>query len=49
MQARHIRLRPGFVNKDQPGRINLALQALPYRTPPGNVVTVLLTGVQSFF
>ena len=42
MQARHICLRPGLVNKDQPGSINLALQTLAYLTPPGNVGTVVL-------
>jgi hypothetical protein len=49
VQARHVCLRPGLVDKDQPGGINLALQALPYLTPPGNIAAVLLTGVKSFF
>ena len=49
MQAGHVCLGPGLVNKDQPGRVHPALQALPYPTPPGNIVAVLFTGVQSFF
>jgi len=49
MQARHICLRPGFVDKDQPGSINLALQTLPDLTPPGNIAAILFTGAQRFF
>jgi hypothetical protein len=49
MQAGHVCLRPGLVDKDQPGGINLALQPLPDLTPPGNIAAVLFTGVQSFF
>jgi hypothetical protein len=49
VQAGHVCLRPGLVDKDQPGSINLALQPLPDLTPPGNIAALLFTGVQSFF
>jgi hypothetical protein len=49
MQAGHVCLRPGLIDEDQPGSVNLALQALPDLTPAGNITAVLFTGVQSFF
>jgi hypothetical protein len=49
VQAGHVCLRPGLVDKDYSPRINLGLQALPQRTPPGNVRPVLLGRAQSFF
>lgn len=42
VQSGHVCLRPGLVDKDYSPRINLALQALPQRAPPGNVRPVLL-------
>jgi hypothetical protein len=40
-QWRHIRLSPGFIDEDQPGRINPSLILLPLYSTPGHVRPVL--------
>ncbi len=49
MQAGHIRLGPGFIDKDQPLGINVPLVSFPLLPAAGDVMTILLTGAQSFF
>jgi hypothetical protein len=39
VRARHVRLRPGLVNEDEPGRIDGRLTRLP--TPAGDVRPIL--------
>lgn len=48
-QRRHIRLGPGLINKDQPGRIDFSLVAAPLDAPAGDIRPVLFAGVQAFF
>ena len=45
----HVCFGPCLVDKDQALGINVALQPFPLLTPPLNVRTILLAGVQSFF
>lgn len=48
VRARHVRLDPGFINKDQALWINLVLALLPQLAPAGDVRPIPLAGVQSF-
>ena len=48
-QWRHVGLRPGLVDKDEPRRINARLIARPLRAPSLHVGTVLLFGQKCFF
>jgi hypothetical protein len=49
MQPRHVGLRPGFVDEDQPAGGDLVLVPLPLPPPPRDVGAILLAGVQAFF
>jgi hypothetical protein len=49
MAARHVGFGPGFVDEDQPPRINRRLARLPSLTPPGDVRPVLFGGAKAFF
>jgi hypothetical protein len=49
MGAGHVCLGPGFINKYQTLSVDLALQPSPLVAAPGDVVAILLTGVQAFF
>ena len=48
-QPRHVGLGPGFVHKDQPSAVPIALGRLPPFTPGLDVVALLFAGVQRFF
>ena len=48
-QARQIGLGPGLVQKDQSGRIEARLPALPEAARPGDVGAVLLAGPECLF
>ena len=48
-QGRHVGLRPGLVDEDEPGRINAALIACPPSAPSSHVGTILLFGQKRFF
>ena len=48
-QARQVGLGPGFVQKDQPGRVKTGLLAPPEPARPGDVRTILLTGAECLF
>lgn len=48
-QRRHVGLDPGFVDEDEPGRIEAGLPDLPAPAPAGDVGTGLLKGEQRFF
>ena len=47
-QRRHIRLHPGFINENQPGRLNPALILAPLHPPPRDRRTVLFAGERGF-
>jgi hypothetical protein len=49
MQASHVRLGPGFIDKNQSLDVNFALVPFPQLAPPCDVRTILLAGVQRFF
>ena len=49
MGARHVGLRPSFVDEDKPPRVNCSLARLPLLPPPGDVRPVLLGGAKAFF
>jgi hypothetical protein len=49
IKARHVRFRPGFINKDKPFWLELGLQALPTLSPAGDPTAQLFTGQQAFF
>jgi hypothetical protein len=48
-RAGHVGFGPGFINEDEPRRIDPGLVFLPAEAPPGNVRTILLCGKQGFF
>jgi hypothetical protein len=47
--TRHVGLGPGLVDEDKARRIKPPLILFPLRPPPGDVRTILLAGVQTFF
>ncbi len=47
-QRRHIRLHPGFIDKNQPGRLNPTLILAPLHPPPRDRWTVLFAGERGF-
>ena len=49
VRARHIRLRPGLVDEDEPGRIDGRLTRLPLPTPAGDVRPILFGCAKAFF
>src|SRR5882757_7794163 len=49
MQSRHVGLRPGFVDEDQPAGADLVLVLLPLSPPPRHIGAILLAGVRAFF
>lgn len=49
MKTGHVRLRPGFVDENQPPGGDLVLMPLPLAPPPRDVSAVLFAGVQAFF
>ena len=49
MWARHVGLGPGFVDKDQTGRIYIGLISLPELTFTRDVRSILLAGQHAFF
>ena len=49
MRPRHIGLRPGLVDEDQPLGIEIRLAIEPGPAPPQDVGTVLLAGVRRLF
>lgn len=48
-ERRHVRLYPGFIDEDQPGRINSMLVFQPSRPLSGNIWPVLFAGDQRLF
>ena len=48
-QRRHVGFDPGFVDEDQPTRIQPGLPGAPASPTPGNVGARLLKGEQRFF
>ena len=49
MGARHVRLGPGFIDEDKPGRIEVDLFVEPRPSSLQDVRAVLLTGVRGLF
>ena len=45
----HVRLRPGFVNKNKASGINFVLTLLPLQASSRDVRPILLAGAQTFF
>jgi hypothetical protein len=48
-ERRHVGLGPGFIHKDEAGRINPTLIRDPLRPPARHVGTILLAGEHGFF
>ena len=48
-QGGHVRLHPGFVNEDQPLRVDPVLMPAPPLPPAGHVGPVYLAGQRAFF
>src|ERR1700690_3172155 len=49
VQSGHVRLRPGFIDEDQPSGGDLVLVLLPLPPPARDVGAILFAGVQAFF
>src|SRR4051812_23829111 len=49
MQSGHVRLRPGFVDKDQSSGGDLVLVLSPLPPPMRDIGAILFAGVQAFF
>jgi hypothetical protein len=49
VQPRHVGLRPGFVDENQPSGGDLVLVPPPLQPPPRDVGAILLAGAEAFF